>query len=255
MRGLSYITTYNSFVYKTVLVVFLLTSCNYNNLKTEPNSNGDDVGNLSGDALISDELVMSYSLRTCQKCHAGAKQPTLDTASAVRANITKVLSSITGGTMPPPQEPTRLSACQIAIVQSWADGTAARISEIAECKSEAPPEVLPTVPVIPIELMPLNFETLKTRILDTKCLYCHNPKGDDWEAAEVSFETYADIASGDYSKYWKSPAATSKVYKEITYNNETSDNGMPPNDSNTARVTKEEIDYIVRWIDAGKPEF
>ncbi len=248
MRGWSYIT-----ICKIILVCLFLTNCNYKSQKIDLNIGGNNT-NLSADLLINDELVMSYSLRSCQKCHAGAKQPTLDTAAAVKANITKVLAEVTSGDMPPPEEPIKLDACQKALVQAWADGSTKKVGEITECKSVAPPVITPVPPIIPIELMALNFETLKTKIIEPKCLHCHNPKGDDWEAALVSFETYADVATGEYSKYWAAPATTSKVYEEITYNHETEDDGMPPKDSNTARVTKEEMDFIVRWIDAGKPE-
>ncbi len=249
MRGWSYII-----ICKIIFLSLFLASCNYSNSKKDPNATGGQNINLSGDTLITDELVMSYSLQACQKCHAGAKQPMLDTAAAVKANISQVLIEINDGTMPPPQEPIKLTACQKAIVKHWADGTAKNIGEIAECKSAPPPVITPALPIIPIELMPLNFETLKTKIIEPKCLFCHNPKGEDWEAALVSFETYADITTGEYSKYWDAPAIQSKVYDEITYHQETKTNGMPPNDSKTARVTKSEIDFIVRWIDAGKPE-
>jgi hypothetical protein len=259
MRGWFFTTIYKTiYTHKNILeIIFVslfLTNCNYKNLKIDPQANSGANTNLSAEALITDELIMSYSLQSCQKCHAGAKQPTLDSVANVKANITKVLSEVTSGDMPPPEEPTKLTDCQKALVKNWAEGTSKVVSEVVECKSVASPVVVPTLPIIPIELMPLNFQTLKTKIIEPKCLHCHNPKGEDWEAALVSFETYADLTSGEYAKYWKAPAADSKVFEEITYNHETEDDGMPPKDSKTARVTKEETDFIVRWIDAGKPE-
>ncbi len=259
MRGWFFTTIYKNIyscknILKIIFVSLFLTNCNYKNLKVDPNASGGSNTNLSADALITDELIMSYSLQSCQKCHAGAKQPTLDSAAAVKTNITKVLSEIAGGDMPPPESGTpALTDCQKALVKSWAEASAKTVGEVAECKS-AGIGTTPELPIIPIELMPLNFETLNTRILQPKCVLCHNPKGEDWEAALIPFTSYTEITSGDNSKYWKTLGAESKVYEEISYNHETENDGMPPNDSGVKRVTKEEMDYVVRWIDAGKPE-
>lgn len=249
MRGWSH-----TIIFKIVFVSLFFTSCNYKNQKL----GSGDVGpvNLSSDALITDELVMTYSLRTCQSCHAGAQKPSLDSVAAVRANITKVLSEVAGGDMPPAATGTPpLTACQKALVKNWANATAQRAGEIAECKNAAP-GTTPELPVVPIELMPLNYDTLKTKILLPKCVICHNVEGRKGEekAARILFVPYAQIKFGTSAKMWKAPAQKSKVYDEVTYHFGQEDDGMPPNDSGMKKLTTEEIDFIARWIDAGKPE-
>lgn len=99
----------------------------------------------------------------------------------------------------------------------------------------------------PISLMPLNYQTLKSRILFPKCLKCHSSYG---EESDLSFETYADLMVID--RHWKAPAANSKAIEEIT----NFEDGMPPpySESGIKPLTDEEIDFVARWIDAGNPE-
>lgn len=246
MRGWSYTTTY-----KIIFILLFLTNCNYKTQKIDPNADRGN-GSLSAETLITDDLVMNYSLRTCLNCHAGSKPPTLDTASTVKANIDKVIQDLEKDSMPPISAGySSLTACQKDLVKAWANNSARTIGEIASCKNTGV-GTNPVLPILPIELMPLNFETLKTKILLPKCVVCHNPDGDDWEAALIPFTSYSEIASGEFAKYWTAPAASSRVIEDIV------DIGagvsMPPVDSGLKPLSVQEIDFISRWIDAGKPE-
>ncbi len=246
MRGWSY-----TIIYKIIFVLLFLTNCNYKNQKVDLNAAGGNT-TLAADTLITDELVMSYSLRSCQNCHAGQKQPTLDSAAAMKANIVKVLVEVQGGDMPPADAGyAPLSECQKSLVKAWADGSPKTVGEIAACKNSGA-GTTPEPPIIPIELMPLNYETLKTKILLPKCVLCHNPNGEDWEAALIPFTSYAELTTGEYARYWNAPAASSKVIEEVTEHD--GEVGMPPSDSGVKPLTTQEVDFITRWIDAGKPQ-
>ncbi|MGZ3726982.1 MAG: hypothetical protein ACXWQQ_14350, partial [Pseudobdellovibrio sp.] len=72
------------------------------------------------------------------------------------------------------------------------------------------------------------------------------PVDDDGPSA--FFETYAVLTASP--KVWSAPAVDGKVYKEITDKND----GMPPKESKITPLTDDEIEFIRRWVDAGKPE-
>ncbi len=262
MRGWFFTTIYKTIythknILKIIFVSLFLTNCNYKNLKIDPNGSDGSNTNFSADTVIDDQFVMRFSLVSCQQCHAGARAPTLDTVDKVKANITKVLSEIASGDMPTADAIIQLKDCEKAVVKAWAEGTPKTFGEVTECKSMAQPALPPPIVLTPIELMPLNFKTLKERILAPKCTECHsvlNSNVDEFDASLIPFDNYSDIASGDNSKYWAAPGAESKVNKEVTYNHDTEDDGMPPKRSKAARLTLQEMDFIVRWIDAGKPE-
>jgi hypothetical protein len=246
MRGWSYITTC-----KIGLSFLFLTNCSYKIQKLDLLANEVN-STLSDDTLIDVELVMKYSLKSCQNCHAGARPPSLDSVAALIANRDLILTEVQSGDMPPSTAGySALSDCQKAIVKAWVDQTPNTVGEIQVCKNSGP-GTTPELPVIPIELLPLNYETLKTKILLPKCVLCHNSSGEDWDAAQIPFTSFAEITSGEYSNYWSAPAANSKVIEEVTETD--GEIGMPPPDSKVQPLTPEEIDFIVRWIDAGKPE-
>ncbi len=257
MLGWSYITTFKNLkiILSAGAVVFIATSCNYKMQKQDPAGNSGQ-GSLSADAVISYEIVSSYSMHTCQSCHAGVSKPGLDSIDLVRANSSKVMTEVEGNKMPPPEKGySSLSDCQKAIMKKWVDigmpeSSSSRVSELPECKSIG--SVTPP-PIIPIELMPLNYETLNTRILQKKCLSCHTSDSKN-DAKDYPFYPYqALIDEAQSGLEWAPPAIKNKVYRDITAP-DGDDNLMPPPESKQARLTQEEINFIVRWVDAGRPE-
>lgn len=257
MRGWSYITTYKKAALFTAVLV--LASCNYNTQKANSNGigGGPDQGSLSGNTIISFELVSNFSLSTCTKCHAGVNKPTLDSIETFRANISTVMSQVDGGQMPPANKGfSPLNDCQKALLRKWVDTgmaekSVATVADVPECKTAGPINTTPD-PITPIELMPLNYDTLNTRIIQPKCIMCHDTGG---EAELYPFYPYSlmmdkDLGSGNE---WKAPGIQSKVHRAIIAADD-DDDLMPPLDSKIPRLTPAEIDYIVRWIDAGHPE-
>lgn len=84
----------------------------------------------------------------------------------------------------------------------------------------------------------LNFETLKTRILQPRCIVCHNANRRD---GGVALDTYENVLLELIP--WNSKDST--LYKEV------STGSMPPK----PRPVVEEVDteFLARWIDAGAP--
>lgn len=252
MLGLFYTITYKNIFLLTVFSLFL-TNCNYKTQKADAGGSGGQIG-LSTDAIIDDQLIMSYSLKSCQNCHGGAQAPLLDSAAAMKTNILKVIGELDTKSMPPTDKGySSLSECQVALVKAWADGSAKTVGEVASCKGSGV-GTTPELPLMPIELMPLNYETLKSRILLPKCVLCHDSANisdpDLMDAAFIPFTTYLEITTNDDNKkLWSAPAAASKIHREIT-----ADDGMPPLKSKLGKLTDKEVDFIDRWIDAGLPE-
>ncbi len=227
------------------LWIFVVCGCNYKLAKTADSNSGNN--SLSANQIITFQLIQSYSLTSCQNCHAGKQAPQLTSLSDLKTHSDLVWSEVSTNAMPPTAsgyEP--LSSCKKALLKKWIDlgmpsESTATVGEITECKNE---NQQPAPPVIPISLMPLNYETLKTRILQPKCLLCHSAGG---EQSDMSFFPYSELMV--MARFWKSPAVKSKVFDEIT-----KVDGMPPLDSNIPVLTSDEIDFVKRWIDAGNPE-
>ena len=254
MRGLHFITTCSQQTLLAALVM-LSVSCEYNVQKQSGSPTQNQQEGLSADSVISYNLVANYSLQSCARCHSGSQSPTLNSITLLKTHIDDVLAEVEGGDMPPAGN-APVTACQQAILKKWVElnmpeESTSKVFDLAACKSGDTEPVTPPVVVVPIDLMPLNFETLKTQILQPKCLLCHNVKSSDSDSAEIPFETYADVV-GVSGQYWTAPGNTSKAYEEVNYPE--GDDGMPPLESKIDRLTDKEMDFIVRWIDAGRPE-
>ena len=224
--------------------------------------------------LISYTLLKQTSLSTCLNCHSGKIKPNLSSVDGLQKNKSKLLDEVTKDKMPPVKKGySPLSKCSKAILKLWLDQgspetTDIKVGSIDDCKSTdnkedstAPvtPEKPPTTPleppvitpeppaaVTPILLMPLNYQTLKTQILEPKCLKCHSEK-ENKEDENILFTSYKALTA---ASEWNAPAEKSVVYDEISDESD----GMPPAEDSTPRLTPDEIEFVKKWIDAGKPE-
>lgn len=232
--------------FQLLIFLFMVCGCNYQMAKTA--SLNDSNNFLSSDQIITFDLIQSYSLVSCKSCHAGNKSPQLISRTDLQSHADLILNVIATNAMPPASkgyEP--LTLCKKALLKKWIElgspnESTVTVGQIADCKNE---NHQPNLPVLPIALMPLNYETLKTRILQPKCLLCHAAGG---EQSDLPFFPYKDLMMMD--RLWKAPAETSKVFAEIS----NKEDGMPPPESKLTSLTDEEIDFVKRWIDAGNPE-
>ncbi|MGZ3727557.1 MAG: hypothetical protein ACXWQQ_17440, partial [Pseudobdellovibrio sp.] len=168
------------------LVLFVLSSCNYSQKKGGATPLTQDK-TLSADQKITFNLVKSVSLKTCFDCHGnGKRDPDLSQISVVQANKDKIWHEVDSTSMPPAKAGyAALQGCEKELLRKWIDTGAVEnstvaISEVPECKSltdtttPTPPTNPPQPPaVVPILLMPLNYQSLHDRILKPKCLSCH----------------------------------------------------------------------------------
>lgn len=129
------------------------------------------------------------------------------------------------GSMPPR---TKLSHDEIDYIRRW----------ILEGAIEKKVEVLP------LSQLPATYSNLKERILQDKCIRCHNP---DKARADVDLSEYSKLF--DYSEYFSliteagNPEGSS-LYTEVSSGN------MPPRNP----LSKEEVEFVKRWIQEGAKE-
>ncbi|MBV2168365.1 MAG: hypothetical protein KUL82_06625, partial [Bdellovibrio sp.] len=175
MRGL-----YSIIICSSVL---FFCGCNYNVVK-DPNAlggqNGKQSAPISESALIDWNLMKSSVLSSCMSCHVGHSAPELGSLSSTQQNLNTVRTEIHANTMPPAKNGyAPLSDCRKAILDSWIqqgapETSTTRVGDLAACKGVADnPQESPEN--TPIEQMPLNYQTLMTKILQPKCLKCHSP--------------------------------------------------------------------------------
>lgn len=240
----------------TIIFSFGLLACTY---KVEKKTTAVNLsqGNPAPTDTINSKTVMSSVLNSCQICHSGRTQPSLNTQALLQQNADKVWKAITANNMPPPSSGyPALSDCQKTIVRQWMDAgfpenSDIQVGSLDACKNPTAggPSTEPTPPVVepPLAQMPLTYQTLLTKILQPKCLSCHNPDGSDIMATETLFYPLSEIQG---SRRWKGPGAESGIVKILMRND---DERMPPPEAEPA-LSKEEVDFIIRWIDAGQPE-
>jgi len=92
---------------------------------------------------------------------------------------------------------------------------------------------------------PLNFASVKTFILEPKCLSCHSGASAKPENDPIDFSTYETTMVDRFIPLLvKGDPEDSRLYHSV----ETGE--MPPK----KRLTNEEIEFIHDWIDACAPE-
>jgi hypothetical protein len=187
-------------------------------------------------------------------CHIGHTSPELGSLLAVRQNLTRILSEIKSNSMPPARNGySPLSDCAKQILVTWANQNAPETTDILAGSLSAC-QNLPDAPSTgpgdkPISEMPLTYQTLVSRILQPKCLRCHNDKSEDIEAAGVLFYPYQEILNRPH--LWETPGAESKIVHSLT--NEDQDEIMPP-PQDSGPLSQDEVEFVIRWIDAGKAQ-
>lgn len=229
------------------LLGFAVSACDFH---VDYQTNSEKIVNreaLPLTATIDWNLMRTVVLHDCADCHNGRTPPLLFELPEMQQNIQRVWDMASRGAMPPQQDPyTSLSSCWVAALKKWIelgtpDTSSTKVSVLPECVSVAPNP--------PIDDLPLNYQTLKSKILDPRCSKCHCPES-DCQANLVLFEPYGNLENDPQTR-WSSPASQSRVIRALTRADKF--RMPPPGDSDPLPV--DYIDFITRWIDAGRPEF
>lgn len=167
--------------------------------------------------------------------------------------LNTVKTEIFSNSMPPAKNGySPLSDCRKALFDTWVqqgapERTTVRVGDLAACRgAEGGPQ--DDSDATPIEQMPLNYKTLVSKVLQPKCINCHNPDSEDFDAAEILFYPYSEIVNN--SRLWAGPGKSSKIVRSLTRNDE--DRMPPPQEGGP--LTRQEVEFVIRWIDAGRPQ-
>jgi hypothetical protein len=198
------------------------------------------------DAAVVEESVLS----TCVRCHSGNKPPNLASLAGIMSNIGKIQTEVNSNSMPPADAGySPLTDCQKEILQEWvAEGMPAKsnkkVLELSHCQQTGPKNPVET----PILEMPLNYQTLTAKILQPRCLHCHNPNSSDVDASAILLFPYAQLTK--HKNLLGSDSANSQFFNLVSRADE--ERMPPPEDSSP--LPAEELEFIKRWIAAGHPE-
>lgn len=244
-------------------LILLLSSCTYNFgeisnpvPKIIPNIEKPTPDPLNGTMKVDYNTVREYALNTCKSCHNGIQSPLLNSIDSWKTNGEKVLSAIEGINgikfMPPKEEGYEaLNACQVDLVKSWLNQGAPENSEILVSSLPSCDKNLNGGEKNILE-MPVNYQTLNTKILQPKCISCHNENSGS-DAAFSPLYPYQELA-GRRNLIGRN-SATSKFVKILASNTESR---MPPfaDDSGNPleALTADELEFVKRLVDAGFPE-
>jgi len=238
MHGLSFI----------IICSLFLSSCSYHIQKDQGNAN--DVAYLSENAVVSSSIILRSVLQSCARCHNGGTPPNLGTLDLIKANISTVESEIRLDLMPPTSSGyTALDACKKAMLHSWIqsgmlDQTSILVRSLPECSQMIGNKPAPEENILK---MPVNYETLVTKVLQPACLHCHSPNSSDFEASQILLFPFSELIKS--RRLVEAPSTSNKFVHLVTRND---DARMPP--LNEKKLSDDEIEFIKRWIDAGHPE-
>ena len=261
---------------KTIIILFLnfiIIGCNYTVIK-DPNAlakNQNKLEVIDTSATINWELIKTRVLSNCMDCHLNNKKPNLESLSLVQQHKNEILDSVLKNRMPKASDGyPPLSDCKKEILEVWInanapDSTDIKVSTLARCSSNSGTDTTSPEEEIPLSQLPLNYQTLLTKILQPKCIKCHNPESEDLEAAGILFYPYKEILNRKH--LWLKPGESSKIVKSVTpviknkditlnpNDEEDSENEklMPPPEKDTP-LSPEQIKFMINWINSGLPE-
>ncbi len=231
-------------------LLFFISNCSYYINPQQQKSSEEDNSGFSENTVIDFKSIQSVSLKVCLQCHNGQTTPNLSNYTSLRSNLNLVWSQVLTNKMPPPAQGFQpLSDCQKNLLKTWIESGAPEtgnqlVVDIPTCRNGASP-----APENPLSQLPLVYETFATQILQVKCLKCHNPQSDDYDASTILLFPYSELTA--HRDLLGTSAQNSKLIKILTAND---DSLMPPADSNESRLNPEQINFVRRWLDAGHPE-
>ena len=245
MRGFYFTITFS---FLMSIIVIALTSCNYNIIKGTQTPSGPS--SFSENTTVDASVIQQSVLSSCTRCHAGNTNPNLSTFAAIVSQIDRVKAQVLSNQMPPASSGyAALTDCQKDILLEWIrlgtpDTSNSKVTDLPACK-----QGLPSKPIEqPILELPLNYKTFAEKILQPRCLHCHNEKSGDLDASQYLLYPYSELIA--HKKLFGSDSAHSKLYKIVSRDDE--ERMPPPKDS--AALASDELEFIRRWLDAGYPE-
>lgn len=166
----------------------------------------------------------------CMSCHSGGAV-NLSNYELVKGQISAIKKVAVQDLTMPPKIP--LSAAEIKILKTWI--------EIGAPENAKDGTVIPEDPLLP------NFQSIQTKILNTRCVACHSNGG---SADHIPLTTYWEILDSPREIVIPGVSEESGIMIAITRDD---DKRMPPPDVGDA-LSEKEIRIIEKWIQEGAQE-
>jgi len=219
------------------LLIFLLglfqlaaPGCNYSEHKLYggPVQPGQDLIN-----KVSFHDVNKIFRTHCTGCHGSSGGVNLETHAQAKMNLERIRrSTIIERRMPKPPYPA-LNLEQLTVIAAWIE-------------AGGPEQPLDGgQPVEEPEKLVATFESIKTFVLEPKCVVCHAPGK---KAENIPLLTKSDLLESPYDLVIPGKAEESGL---ILVLKKDARKKMPPLDSGISPVSQEAVDVITEWINKG----
>jgi uncharacterized membrane protein len=237
---------------RLIILVLLVLSCNKKSkLKFQdnrPQVNQPQVNRPVLESISYADVKTKVFDVSCVRCHGNDGGVTLETYEEVFHEMELIrITTLEEHSMP---KGSSLSAEQIEVLTAWINAGGPNESvNIREPSTPTEPPVVVTPPTEPpVVITPptepvVIFDTIKSDIIENKCMGCH--------ARPNLLEKFPlNSRDGMLQKGLLVPgnAEVSLLYKTLL---PTARKVMPPNRPNVKQLTQEEINAIKTWIDNG----
>ncbi|QDK44672.1 hypothetical protein DOM22_05600 [Bdellovibrio sp. ZAP7] len=219
------------------ITVCFLSACNYSIQKT-PFSLVPSNSNYSQSELSFAAVYNKVLRPNCIGCHGNSGGINLESYTAVKTRIDKVRESVIAKRSMPKSPTPALDQDQLGLLNAWIERGA---PEFGTGPSEPPlPSLEPT------------FESIKTHILEAKCIACHAPGK---PVARIPLVSKQDLLNSPLDIVIPGNADESGLILVVTGAIE--DKLMPPlkdqqgNPTGFSLLSETEIQVLRDWINAG----
>lgn len=239
------------------LTAAMLTSCNLQ--KSNPlDLSGPqlpEVPVLSADLITFDVVKSQVLEKHCFECHSkdtNKHNVNLETYANVIKDLKGIRDTVIQKSMPPRRRvDLKLSDSQIKLLVDWIDAGAKENGDgtlnppvdqppvVVNPPTTTPPTSTPPITQPPVVIPPIAgevyFQHVNDYVIKTNCVGCHSVASGN--KGKVNLENYVNVASN-----------LEKIKKSIL------DDFMPPRRKPELKLTAQQKDLILKWIDAGAKE-
>lgn len=214
-----------------ILIAGLMSSCNYTRLKESADTvqNFGDINSEEKATLMNYKFISSKILEAkCTSCHGSSGNVNLESYESVVANLDKIQTSVfVAQTMP---KQGALTPEEKRLLWNW-------IKMGAPLDSVVPP---------PPEEEPLiaTYESIRTHIIEPKCITCHNPTG---TGNKIGLDKES-LLNSPLELVLPGNADESGLIIALE---RTDNKRMPPAEEGYSALKAEQIQIIRNWINNG----
>jgi uncharacterized membrane protein len=221
-----------------VAVLFFTASCSYRREKQEAGEDGLGSDRPTADmmARVSYADVSTIFQNRCVTCHGNSGGVNLESLAGARTALARIRQSTIVEHRMPKSPGAPLSSDERMTLWAWIDAGA------PEVPANGGPVTPPPPPLTPLEP---TFDSIKSHIIDKKCLSCHSPGG---KAERDPFVTRSDLVDSALDIVVPGDASQSEIVHVLTPG---AKKPMPPAESGITPVSLEDLEIIKTWINKG----